>query len=205
MRSLIVPLVALLLAAPAQAADSTAHTATRPLSLVLEIGLANPTGIYGGRLGWSLGPRLGLEAGGGLGMGGYQATAMVRRYRHLGGSDSWALTGASGPSVGISSAALGFEIAHAEGVEVDQDDLFYIAWLSAEGGIEWRSGAGALFRMQVGAAATLAENQSHLCAGVETGGEAPRSDCNPAHLASRPELASRPWTPYVQLSYGWAF
>jgi hypothetical protein len=176
----------------------------RPISIWLDSGFGAPTGLMGGRLSYQLDPRWGVEAGGGLGFTGWQATAMGRFYHPFGQRGHGMLTAAAGPSLALNGRPVGYEPPHADEADVDASKIYTATWLNAEGAVE---GNWAWFRLRfvLGVAVRVQENLSPLCEGVPTGRDQELNSCNPPHNPSAADIAAVPAFPYLGLDYGVAF
>lgn len=215
MKSLLATLALSLLASPALAEDRTLGglvapaprtTESRPWAIVIDNGFGAPTGLMGLTLSYQETPELAASVGFGFGMTGWQLAILGRWSHPIGTSLSHSWVVGFGPSLALRGESLGkWNIEHRDDIVVEPDDVFFTVWFNVEAGWEYRAQWGGLFRVVLGAGIRLADNQRHLCEGVETGDSQPTSDCNPPHFGPGSIYARTPVLPYFALGYGYAF
>jgi hypothetical protein len=191
-------------AVAATAARAEAPTTdTRPNHVRFDAGFGAPTGIFGLSIGRTVAPGWAVELGGGLGASGLQLALLGRWQRPIGEStrQSWFLSG--GPSVSLIGEPLGIHVPAADGVVVDDDEIFTIVGVNVEIGWEFRAGWGGLLRFAVGGFARVHETMSPLCPRGASSDEG--SDCFSMHLPNGPDVARIPAYPYLSFGYGWSF
>lgn len=168
------------------------------VSLWLETGFGSPTGLMGGRAGWSPSPRWAVEAGGGLGGLGYKAAIAARRALDDDGfGPGSTFSVALGPVFTVYSQEMGFAL--------PEPGLYWSLWIDPQVAWEVRAKFGLSYRIAIGVSVHLADNQGAVCASVPQGRAAPPSFCNPMHWPTGPLLADGPILPHFGHSIGWSF
>jgi len=187
-------------------ASAPRTTESRPWAIVLDNGFGAPTGLMGLTLSYQESPELAASVGFGFGMTGWQLAILGRWSHPIGASRSHSWVVGFGPSLALRGENLGkWNIEHRDDIVVEPDDVFYTVWLNVDVGWEYRAQWGGLFRLVLGAGLRLADNQRHLCEGVETGDSQPESSCNPPHFGPGSIYTRTPVLPYLAFSYGYAF
>jgi hypothetical protein len=173
----------------------------KPAVVLLETWIGTPTGLYGLRAGMNLAPRAAVDLGVGTGGLGLKGTAAFRFFSSDHDWEKGVFSGAVGPVVALWSEGLGFQMPAA----AEPDELLYSVWVDASAAWEVRLKVGFTFRVSLGLAVHVTDNQAGLCDGVPQGRDQPSNLCNPPHWPTGPMLATAPVLPNFGLSYGWAF
>jgi hypothetical protein len=193
------------LAAGAAGAEPTVDA--RPWFVRSDGGIASPVGFFGLAVGREVAPAWALELGGGLGVTGYQAAVLGRRYLPIGGSHVAFWTLGAGPSLALLGESLGLHVTHRDDIAVAHDDLFHVVGLNAEAGIEARFEWGGLVRVALGGFLKLHDNMAYLCEKDPGSSEEP-AGCEAAGVDALPsgaQVARLRAYPYLVFGFGFAW